>query len=195
VSLIILGAKDIYQRNNLKPNDGSGIESKSKSESIYISAEDLAWNQLWIDFLEDISIQKRLGWPSFVLIKKVDKKIDVDMNGEISIKSHPNDNKLVALSTSPFISSQNLLTLLFRIIYTETCKENYLKMSSLYQSLMKKDKDLTRAYDKPGIIYLSDLFDNLEKHLKLYISTYSDWEDFEHQLGLSVLKLIKNSSV
>ena len=130
------------------------------------------WKKLYLEFEEQLSQQNLSRWE--------DIKISLDYNyGYVH----------VIPDSDVSISTKNILTLLFKLIYIEN-----LKRSLLYKNkIFIKHKILwynlnTNNYTYIKNISLTELFDLLKRYVEYYIGVYSNKSSIEHRLGKSILR-------
>lgn len=131
------------------------------------------WDFLYKNFVKDIEKQNLAGWP-IMTVNKNDYFNRIDI---ISIEK-------------PFIDTDNILTLLHRLLYIENYKINagydnpvlkfkFIKLSCLEDSNIVEN------------VSLYDLFSLLEKYLAYYVSKYGNVGNIENSLGSRILGLIR----
>lgn len=134
--------------------------------------EEQSWKYIYSQFLEDLKRQKKLSWP----------KLDTN-NNEFN-------RRIDIFLSMPFIETNNILTLLHRLLYIETYKLNIivgLKYKNILEHIVINNNNC-----RIREISLFHLFELLADHLKYYTRIYNDKNKLEFSLGNKILKIIQH---
>lgn len=136
------------------------------------------YEEYYNDFLDEIELQNKKGWPQ-LLIKKNDYHKRVD-----------------ACCLEPYINSKNYLMMLLRMMSIENYKRMYVKKSYDYPKVLGHKLFEENSINDPNgdcilQMALSELFVLTEHCIKYYLKIYHDHSTIEHKIGLSLLKYLE----
>ena len=123
---------------------------------------------IYREFNEDQNLQNSIGWP------------------EMEIRENKFHNRLEVTHTKgDYIITNNVFSLLFRLLYIEKCKIPYGKMNILDHTISKVDDKQIKD------LFLIDIMDILQEHLIYYTVIHHNQKHFEYQLAKTILELIE----
>ncbi|AGF85497.1 hypothetical protein QJ854_gp285 [Moumouvirus goulette] len=130
------------------------------------------WKSLYVEFTHDLEKQNKQKWPVLnVTNNEFSKRYDIYIS-------------------KPFIESDNILTLLYRLLYIETykCKDiNKYGYKNVLNNIIDKNTDLCHVKK----ISLYRLFELVVEQLNHYIKVYNDKTKIENSLGQKIINLTK----
>jgi len=140
-----------------------------------VSTKSIGFEDYYYDFLVDYQLQNQMGWPK-LLINKNDHR-----------------RRLDACCLEPYVSSQNFLMLLLRMLSIENYKRTYIQKSYDYYKILGHKLDQNGATNKLPVTKLSfsQLFILVESCIRYYIGIYHDSLNIEHQIGLTLLRYME----
>jgi len=127
------------------------------------------WAEYYDEFTKQLSEQEKKSWPKLVIIKNdYNKRIDIFSTG------------------SSYVSSNNIFTLIFRLLCIENYKRGYIYKSYNYHKILghKLNEGDDIIIQKAS---LETLFDLLKKHIKHYLKIYDDDDRIENLLAKKIL--------
>lgn len=132
------------------------------------------WKEIYSEFEKQLEEQNQHGWPKMTIIKNnFGKRIDIFTLNE------------------PFMESNNILTLFFRLLFIENYKRPYIFKSYDYHKVMgykiKSNND-----NSVKNLSLEDLVNLLKKYMIYYISIYNNDMRMEYQLGKKIYNQLIN---
>lgn len=162
----ICSLSDIYKKNIKQLSFKDVISLVFHACQKMIGANEM-WQNYYHEFTEELALQNKYKCPDLTTISNnYNKRIEVFCN-------------------KGFITSNNLLTLLLRLIYIENRKKsiyytnNYFKVLD-YTLYMNKYENIEK-------LSIHDVFSILKPYMEYYIRIYSDEFMFEYQLALSII--------
>lgn len=143
------------------------ILNLSKKET---ECEPNCWTIYYREFLNDLEKQNNIGWPQFTIRKNdYGKRIDLVL-------------------TDPYEKSNNLLTLLLRLLYVENYKRQYIFEYMDYYKILGWKLE-TNIQDIENLS-LDRIFNLLKKCINHYNKVYNNDKSFEYQLAKAILRQI-----
>jgi hypothetical protein len=128
------------------------------------------WKTYYNQFLSDLAAQNRRTWPK-IIINRNDYSARMDCN-----------------VVDEFISSDNILTLLLRILYLENYKRPHIFKAYNYHPITGHVIAITKSLDQLTVF---DVFDLVFKHMEYYINIYNQSTCIEYKLAKSIISQIK----
>ena len=128
-------------------------------------SENYKWQSFYEEFEKDLKEQNRRKWPKLIIVKNdYSKRIDIFSTG------------------LHYVITDNLLSILFRLLYIENYKRKYIYKSYNYHNIL--GHKLSNQPDKlVSKISLEELFNLLKYQLKYYLKVYDDADHYENCLG------------
>ena len=133
------------------------------------------WKDLFNEFHSELVEQDKRSWPKLIIIKNdYSMRIDIFYTGQ------------------SYISSNNFLMQLFRLLYVENYKRTYIYKSFNYHNILghKLSNQSNNSNLPIQKISLEELFILLKEQLKYYLKIYNDNDNFEHALANELLEQI-----
>jgi hypothetical protein len=129
----------------------------------------------YIEFVDNMKHQNISGWP------------------ELLVKCNDYKKRFEIYCTTPFIKSQNVLTLLIRLIYIENFKKTWKQKNYDYHKILDSiNIHVHSEHNEMNMcaknLSFNELFTILEEHMIHYNKIYFDEFLFEYQLGSYILK-------
>jgi hypothetical protein len=130
------------------------------------------WSFLYKEFQIEMSNQIKSKWPQMIII-----------NNHAHLCAH------VIINGKPFIESDNLLILLFRLLFIENHKIGNVPSYYNFHDVLNykiggNDNNVIRN------LSLFKIFDLLKQQLTYYLRVYKNKSYIEHQLALAIIKQI-----
>lgn len=128
------------------------------------------WKILYIQFQKEFDKQNELKWP------------------RLSVNRNDYSKRMDIFCHDVYIVSNNLLTLLLRLLYMENYKRGYTLRSYHYHKILGKTFPLEKRVEEYS---LWQLFELLDKCLTYYLEIYDDESRIENRLADKIVGLIK----
>ncbi|AGC01798.1 hypothetical protein H012_gp667 [Acanthamoeba polyphaga moumouvirus] len=169
---IIIPIKDIIEKKASQVDFIEIISLVFHAVSILSDKRTNYWKLLYSEFRHDLKKQNKQKWPVLnITNNEFNKRFDIYIS-------------------KPFIESDNILTLLYRLLYIEThkCQDiNKNGYKSILNNLLEKNKDTCHVKK----ISLYRLFELLVEQLDNYVKIYNDNTKIEYSLGQKIINLIE----
>uniref|UniRef100_A0A6G6AC27 Uncharacterized protein n=1 Tax=Borely moumouvirus TaxID=2712067 RepID=A0A6G6AC27_9VIRU len=168
----IIPIKDIIDKNENQIDFVEIISLVFHAVNILSEKRTNYWKSLYVEFKHDLKKQNKQKWPVLnITHNEFNKRFDIYIS-------------------KPFIESDNILTLLNRLLYIETYKSENIKKNgykNILKNILVKNSDICRV----NKISLYQLFELLIEQLNFYVKLYNDNTKIEHSLAQKIINLIK----
>lgn len=139
-------------------------------------AENEIWKDYYQEFEKNMEDQIKKKWPRLTITRN-------NYNKRIDISS----------TDTSYIVSDNLLTLLVRVLFIENYKRKYIYKSYNYHNVLghKLSNSLNKSTTQ---ISLEELFNLLRDQMTYYLQIYNDVNHFENCLAKKIFLVLENIS-
>ena len=131
------------------------------------------------EFESDITQQFEVKWP------------------ELIAKNNDYKKRFDIFCTEPFVRTQNMLTLMIRLLYIENIKKSHRQINTTHHKILDKTIgaiDPTVVDKKLSLVTFTELLQLLELCARYYLTVYYDEFLLEHKIGSGIIKYLNHGA-